>query len=105
MKTVYKYPLKITDFQEIDMPEGSEILSVKTQMLGSGNRLFGNDRQELCLFAAVDEENPLVPRRIRIFGTGNPMEYEHELKYIGTSQMHNGALIWHVFENYIKEKQ
>lgn len=102
MKTIYKYPLKVTDFQEIELPEGAEILSVQTQILGSGKRLFVSDRQELCLWAMVDPDNPLVPRRIRIFGTGNPMEYEHELKFIGTCQMHNGALIWHVFENHIR---
>lgn len=99
MKKIYKYPLELTDFQEVDMPEGAEILSVQTQYAPFGSPL----KEHLCMWAMVDTDKPVQTRRIRIFGTGNPMTYEHELKFIDTVQMSNHALVWHVFENYIKE--
>lgn len=100
MKTIYKYTLEITDYQIIDLPEGANILSVQTQPPP-----YGDIREQLCMWVQVDTENSLIPRRIRIFGTGNPMTYEHDLKFIGTVQMNNNALVWHIFENIIKEKQ
>ena len=103
MERIYKYPLEITDFQEVDMPEGAEILCVQSHYAPYG---YEKPYSECpTLWAKVDDEKPCVPRRIRIFGTGNPMEYEHELKYIGTCQMMNQKLVWHVFENYIKEQK
>lgn len=88
MQVIYKYPLRVTDFQEFDMPEGAEILSV------------GVVNDELFLWAKVETDNEPEPRRIRIFGTGNPMRYEHKIKFIGTVLMYKGSLVWHVYENY-----
>ncbi len=98
MITIYKYILDINDFQTVDMPEGAEILSVKIQP----PKCSGGPEQ-LCMWVNIDTDKMLIPRRIRIFGTGNPMVYEHELKFIGTAQTADGYLVWHVFEN-IKEK-
>lgn len=84
MKTIWKYPLEITDEQVVAMPNDAEILTV--QMQGS----------ELCLWAVVEDTNPKEPRTICIIGTGNPMPDERFLIYIGTAQM--GPLVWHVFE-------
>ncbi len=100
MKKIYKYPLEVTDFQEVMMPEGAKIICVQCQPAPYGKPL----KEQICMWAEIDDEAPLVPRRIRIFGTGNPMKYEHEIKYIGTVQMSNHALVWHVYENYIKEQ-
>jgi hypothetical protein len=96
MKTIHKYQLNITDFQEIEMPEGAKILHVESQPTP---HMLSKER--LCLWAEVDDEKPLVPRRIRVFGTGHDMEHEHQLRYIGTTPMHNHALVWHVYENFI----
>lgn len=102
MKTIYKYVLEVTDFQEVEMPEGATILHVGTQPAPYGKPV---PREQLCLWAEVDSEKQLVPRRIRVFGTGHDMVHEHELRYIGTTDMHNHALVWHVYENYIKENE
>jgi hypothetical protein len=99
MKTIYKYSLEITDFQEVDMPEDAEILCVQAQPAPYGAPL----KEQLTMWAMVDTENAIATRRFRIFGTGNPVEHEHSIKYIGTVQMHNHKLTWHVYENYIKE--
>lgn len=85
MKKIFKYKLEITEFQEIEMPRHSHILCVQTQ------------NGEVCLWALVDyAEDPEV-RKIKIFGTGHPIEQDN-IKYIGTTQQLDGQLMWHVFE-------
>jgi len=38
------------------------------------------------------------PRLFRIYGTGAEIKDLENLIYIGTFQMHNGDMVWHVFE-------
>jgi hypothetical protein len=97
MKTIHKYPIEVTDFQEVEMPMGAKILHVQSQPAPYGQP----SKEQLCLWAEVDPDNSLVPRRIRVFGTGHDMEHEHQLRYIGSTDMHNHALVWHVYENFI----
>lgn len=88
MKTIYKYPLEITDRQEIEMPREARILAVQVQ------------NNVPCLWAVVDTELPLKERIFDTFGTGNPVDnyinYTHN--YIGTYQVRGGSLVFHVFE-------
>lgn len=87
---IYKYELKITDRQRVEMPLGSKILTAQFQ------------RDVLCLWAMVDESLRLREyKRIVIFGTGNPIpepSSEYEWKHIASAQQHNGDLVWHIFE-------
>ena len=85
MRTIWKYPLQVTDTQEIAMPGGAELLAVQMQ----------NDTP--TLWARVDTVEPYAPRRIVIVGTGNP-GWNGVGEYIGTFQMHGGALVFHAFE-------
>lgn len=73
-----------TDNQEIEMPEGAEILTVQMQ------------KTDLCLWAIVDPEAKKVKRKFNVFGTGHEIDIKGT--YIGTFQMHGGDLIFHVFE-------
>lgn len=64
-RTIWKYPLAITDTQNVMMPEGAEILSA--QMQGD----------TLCLWALVNPDAPKLSslmkcwgRRMRILGSG-----------------------------------
>lgn len=91
--TIWKYPLKITDKQILQMPEGAKLLSAQMQ----GNTL--------CLWALVNPGAPTQPREIEVFGTGNPMLVQLgdcafgaqvERHYISTAIA--GALVWHIFE-------
>lgn len=85
MRTIWKYPLEITDEQFIDVPLGSEPLSVQVQ----------ND--QLCIWVLVTNHNrPTKEQPIRIYGTGHPVESLHR-DYVGTVQTMGGALVWHVF--------
>lgn len=86
MKSVWKYPIKITDEQQIEMPQGARILS--SDMQGD----------QLCLWVLVDKGVPNAMRTIRIHGTGHAIQDAGQLAFIDTVQMAGGRLIWHVFE-------
>ncbi len=85
--TIYKYPLAIIGSQHIRMPSGANILCAQVQ------------NETLCLWASVDpKEKSIDIHTIRIIGTGHPAPDLDELHYIGTAQMNDGSLVWHVFE-------
>lgn len=86
MRTIYKYPLEITDYQPVLMPVSATILSVQVQ------------RGVPCLWAMVDSDsNEPELRQIFIHGTGHRIN-QNAAKHIGTFQLHEGALVFHVFE-------
>lgn len=86
MKTIWKFPLKVADTQVIDIPMPADILTI--QMQG----------ETPCLWALVnpDAEEKAI-KAIAIFGTGHPLP-DRAMTYIGTFQLHGGALVFHVFE-------
>lgn len=84
MKTIWKYELKHTDGQSVEMPEKAEILTVQMQM------------GILCLWAKVESDNAREKRNILIRGTGNHIGDVGD--YIGTYQLQGGELVFHVFE-------
>jgi len=83
---IYKYYLKIEDYQVLQMPKGSRVLSV------------GNQRGNLCLWAVGDQDKPVSLRAFEIFGTGNPISEDRTIErtFIGTAIVE--PLVWHVFE-------
>lgn len=83
---IWKYLLEVTDVQHISMPQGAQILSVQTQV------------GQPTLWALVNKKLPHAPRRIITVGTGNPFPSVVGEKFIGTYQLHDGALVFHVFE-------
>ena len=85
MKSVWKYLFKPNDIIVLSMPEGAKPLSVQVQ--GS----------LLCLWAIVDTTKEKTPRTFRVFGTGHPID-DDALAFVGTVQMYDGKLVWHVFE-------
>ena len=88
VRKVFKYPVDINDVVRIQMPKGSEILSV------------GNQRDTLCIWALCDEKCSLEERTFRIAGTGHPINYDMgiDYKFLGTVHLFGSSLIFHVFE-------
>ena len=86
IRKIFKYPIKITGKQKIEMPLYAEILSVQMQACGA------------CIWAIVEPEAGTEKRDIRIYGTGHLMGNKENLEHIGTIQQASGALVWHVFE-------
>lgn len=85
METVYKYKLKCSGEQWIEMPITAKVLTVQMQ------------NGEPCLWAKVRPDEPQALRRFVTHGTGHQIP-ETTGKYIGTYQLNNGELIFHVFE-------
>lgn len=89
-KSIYKFALSIEDEQILKMPIYSYILSIAEQ-----------DNQ-IVLYAIVNpmETEKLEERIIRIIGTGHTFTSTEliNMTFIGTVKLHNGALMFHVFE-------
>ena len=92
MKTVYKYPLKLQDYQVLSLPQGAVILHVDYQGM-----------EDLFLWALVDTNAPLEPRGIRIAGTGHDLNISGWYKYINTV-FSDWGLVWHIFEVMVNGK-
>lgn len=87
-EVVYKYQISLSQSNHIDMPEGANLLTLQLQ---------NNTPTIWCL---VDDEKPMVTRIFEIWGTGDylrPLTH-YTRTYIGTFQLHGGALVFHVFE-------
>ncbi|MEE9451060.1 MAG: hypothetical protein V3V72_13505 [Ignavibacteriaceae bacterium] len=87
-ETIWKFELETTEDQKIEMPVNAKILTVQSQ-------------DEIpCLWALVDPSAKKEIRLFEVFGTGHPVGYDMGVNrnYIGTYQLQNGALVFHVFE-------
>jgi hypothetical protein len=82
--TIWKYPL--TAASGLRMPRGARLLTVQVQA------------EDVCLWALVDPEAPMVTRTIRVFGTGHTVKLAATDAYIGTFQLSGGALVFHAFD-------
>ena len=80
---IWKYPLRLEDFQTVDLPVGSKILTVQLQ------------NEMPYLWALVDPEAPPVPCGILILATGEPTS-SNPGEYINTLQWRH--LVFHVFK-------
>lgn len=85
MKTVWKFPLRVVEEQEVTVPAGAQLLHVEIQ---------GETAQ---LWALVDPNVSTVNRTVCIYGTGHNMP-DNPGRYINTFTAYNGALIFHAFE-------
>lgn len=87
MKTIFKYPLRVDDYQTVIMPRGAQILTVQAQ------------REIPCVWALVETNNEPEERHFRIAGTGHRMNAKDKfLRYLGTFQIMRDDLVFHVFE-------
>jgi len=89
VKTVWKFPISLSDDFEIVMPVGSKILSV--QMQGDTPMLWA-----LC-----NDEFAIQPRRFGLYGTGHQIRgWNERFMFHGTfqTQMYGESLVFHLFE-------
>ena len=87
IRSVFKYPLTLVDFQTVMIPKNAQVLCVQMQ-----------DSQP-CLWALTDD-SPKIERRFMIAGTGHVIDIPQgqSIHFIDTVQMSGGRLVWHVFE-------
>lgn len=86
-RTIWKFPVTVTDEFTIEMPRGAHMLAVQTQ----GGVPF--------LWALVDPEAELEQVGFRVFGTGHDATsvVDPGAFYVGTFQMQNGGLVFHLY--------
>lgn len=87
MKTIWKFTLKPDTITHLEMPKEAKILTVQAQ------------NNDVCMWAIVDTDNAIEERKFEIYGTGHnlPEAILHQ-EYIGTLQLYNGTLVFHLFE-------
>ena len=83
MKTIYKYPLEITDSQIIKMPINAEILHSGLDPQGTP-----------CVWAAVNTGNADEDQTVWIVGTGNPIPRQAR-RHLGSFVQ--PPYVWHAF--------
>jgi hypothetical protein len=81
-KTIFKYPINITDYQVLRMPAEAEVNHVGLDPTGRP-----------CVWAIVDENSPARNVGISIRGTGHAIPDDGI--FIGTFL--KGSHVWHVF--------
>ena len=89
---IWKWPLTVTDRQTLPLPDGAEVLAV--QVHGDTPHLW----------ALVDEKAALARRVFATYGTGHRVPDCPGI-YLGTYQIHGGALVFHVFEEEVERKR
>ena len=82
---IYKYPMKITDRQTVELGLGDKPLSVQFQ------------NGKLVMWAMHYPNDLPKLRNFAIYGTGHKITHECG-GYIGTAQQPINGLVWHVFE-------
>ena len=96
-RTIWKFELDIVDSQVMLMPRGAKILTVQTQLVVEPQ---DHNHVEPHIWALVDPQTELVGHGFLVAGTGHTIDTKDAIsgEYVGTFQMHGGALIWHVFD-------
>ena len=89
MKKIYKYEIAPGVFQALNLPAGAEVLSIQVQ--------HGRPH----IWAAIDTEKPLTTRTFCVYGTGVEIPDFYMLSFIGTFQLADGDLVFHLFEKVI----
>lgn len=90
MNTIWKFAVPVAPEFTLDLPTGSSVLSVQTQ--------GAHGLPHLWVEVDTDPTRPRKARHFRLFGTGHPIENPLGLRYIGTFQMEDGNLVFHLYE-------
>lgn len=84
---IFKFPLEVTDSQDVLMPTGAYVLSAIEQF----------DR--VVVYARVNPEAVATRRRFFIVGTGHSLAHVPDgAPFVGTVSTSGGQLIWHVYD-------
>lgn len=87
LRTIRKFRVTIHGVAYVNMPANARVLPYIEP-----GAVWGS----LTLWAEVDPTAPMVKRRFRIVGTGQPIPDTYPCHYLGTTRC--GNLIWHVYD-------
>ena len=85
MKTIWKFNLPISNYCTIQIPKNYKILKVAEQ------------KNEITLWAQVDDCKDTEDVTFRIVGTGQPLG-DKQLKYLDSVSLYDGYLVFHVYK-------
>lgn len=96
-RKVFRYRVELVDEQTITMPQGAQILSVARRE--GGRVVLGvGSHGPVEMWALVDPDARPEQRRFRVAGTGHPLPSDANLVFLGTVQVAQGQLVFHIFE-------
>jgi len=82
-KTVWKFPIEITDVQILQMPHGAEIIHAGLDPQGGP-----------CVWARVNPNNSPAETSLHISGTGHPVP-DGDNRHVGS--LNQGPCVWHLW--------
>jgi len=87
MKRIYKYTLEAQTEQKLELPLGSQVLTVKEQ------------RNDAVLYALVNpNEEKKEVYQVLAFGTGHDIEYDlSDYNFLNSVLLYGGNLVFHLF--------
>jgi hypothetical protein len=85
MKKIFKYPIPVADEFFLQLSVFAEILTVQLQ------------KSEPQIWVLIDPDDPKYERKFHLYGTGMSISNDPHV-YIGSFQMLQGALVYHLFE-------
>lgn len=88
MKRIFKYPILPVTYPELELPLNAEILTFQSQ------------KGSFYIWAIIEEGLSIEKRYFRLAGTGHDLTEDSPKikKYIGTAQIADGGLVFHLFE-------
>lgn len=92
--SIYRFPIGITDYQEIEVPVGSIPLSVAV------SRDVPNLSIDMWWQCYADDEKKSIG--IYVFGTGHPINIPG-IEFVGTT-VHPSGLVFHTFVGKTREE-
>ena len=99
MRAIWKFPFKIADEIEIEMPGVAKILHVGVLRVTSTD-----DGEQPCLWALVKPNSKKLSRKFLIFGTGDDVPdlpihepLPNDLHHVGSFRTMRGQIAWHMF--------
>lgn len=92
-RQIWKWQIQPNYNNIIEMPANAEILTVQTQ------------HGQPCIWALCDSAMLLETRNFRIIPTGHTIDIDNQLlHYIGSFQVNNDTLVFHLFEIFDANK-
>lgn len=85
MITVYKYAIPASASFTLQLPESARVLTVQIQNFQPN------------IWVELDTDEPTKPRNFYVRGTGHQFTGD-EQTYIGTYQVFDGQLVFHLYE-------
>jgi hypothetical protein len=90
MQTIWKFKVEPSESFRVSMPRGATLLDVQAQGFGV--------KAEVFVWALVDSDAPEASRHLSVVGTGHDAGHIGEAEYVGTFQLGQGVLVFHLFD-------